>query len=291
MFESVDLPAPFSPRSACTSPSAASKWTPSFATTPGNRLVMSRSSTAAGIEKGRTGPKPRPPVTRLALRAPDDSLHEVAHRHQVAVRRLVARLDLDLALLVVDRAAELVPLAALDQLLLCCDQRLRLRGDAGAERCELREPVLQAAVVGAGLPGSVHRSLGPLEVVRAPVVDRGCEPLLRREALRVGVVADPRDADRLRVLAGRRAVDVLSEDVGTGGLQVLGGLLLLRRIEPRVRPDDPHLRARMRLLDAESERIRVPDHLGNRKRHDVPDGAALRCRAGGDAGQVDRVLT
>ena len=35
MFESVDLPAPFSPSSACTSPSAASKSTPSFATTPG----------------------------------------------------------------------------------------------------------------------------------------------------------------------------------------------------------------------------------------------------------------
>ena len=64
MFESVDLPAPFSPSSACTSPSAASKWTPSFATTPGNRFVMSRSSTAAAIEKGRAGPKPRPPVTQ-----------------------------------------------------------------------------------------------------------------------------------------------------------------------------------------------------------------------------------
>ena len=38
MFESVDLPAPFSPSSACTSPSAASKWTPSFATTPGKPL-------------------------------------------------------------------------------------------------------------------------------------------------------------------------------------------------------------------------------------------------------------
>src|SRR3954467_8508088 len=217
MFESVDLPAPFSPSSACTSPSAASKWTPSFGTTPGNGLVMSRSSTAAAIEKGRTGPEPRPPVTRSALRAPDDALHEVAHRHQVAVRRLVARLDLQLALLVVDRAAELVPLAALDLLLLRSDQRLRLGGDAGTERRELREAVLQAAVIGTRLPRPAHRSLGPLQVVRPPVVDRRGEPLLRREALRVGVVPDPGQADGLRVLAGRRAVDVLAEHVGACG--------------------------------------------------------------------------
>src|SRR6185437_1569125 len=126
MFESVDLPAPFSPSSACTSPSAASKWTPSFATTPGNRFVMSRSSTAAVIEKGRTGPESRPPVTRLALRAPDDALHEVAHRVQVVERGPLPLWDLQLALLVVDRTAELVPRAALEQLHLRGDQRLRL---------------------------------------------------------------------------------------------------------------------------------------------------------------------
>src|SRR5688572_4939302 len=38
MFESVLFPAPFSPSSACTSPTAASKSTPSLATTPGNRF-------------------------------------------------------------------------------------------------------------------------------------------------------------------------------------------------------------------------------------------------------------
>ena len=47
MFESVLLPAPFSPSSACTSPSAASKSTPSFATTAGNRFVIPRRRTAA----------------------------------------------------------------------------------------------------------------------------------------------------------------------------------------------------------------------------------------------------
>ena len=50
MFESVVLPAPFSPRSACTSPDAASKFTPSFATTPGNRFVIPAMRTAEGGE-------------------------------------------------------------------------------------------------------------------------------------------------------------------------------------------------------------------------------------------------
>ncbi len=74
-------------------------------------------------------------------------------------------------------------------------------------------------------------------------------------------------------------------------MEVLGRLLLLVRREPGVRPDDLHLRARMRLLHAESERVRVPDHLGNRERDDVADGAGLRRCACGDAGEVDRVLT
>ncbi len=47
MFESVLLPAPFSPSSACTSPAAASKSTASFASTPGKRFVIPRIATAA----------------------------------------------------------------------------------------------------------------------------------------------------------------------------------------------------------------------------------------------------
>src|SRR5437660_1768181 len=44
MFISVDLPAPFSPSSACTSPCRRSRLTLSFASTPGNRFVIPRSS-------------------------------------------------------------------------------------------------------------------------------------------------------------------------------------------------------------------------------------------------------
>src|SRR5581483_2903796 len=178
MFDSDDLPAPFSPSSACTSPSAASNRTPSFATTPGNRFVMSRSSTAGGMEGGGRSRSSARPVVRLALRVPDDALHEVVHRVQVVERRPVPGLDPDLAALVADRPAELVPLAALDQRLLLRDQRLRLRRHELAERRQLGEAVLQTAVVVARLPRSVHRGLDAPQVVRAPVVDRAGQPLL-----------------------------------------------------------------------------------------------------------------
>src|SRR5438270_1295080 len=181
MFESVLLPAPFSPSSACTSPSAASKWTSSFATTPGKRFVMPWSSTAAGMKKGGQGARPCPPGISLALRAPLDALHQVVHRVELGERGLVPLGDAELALLVVDRAAELVPLAGLDQRLLLRDQRLRLGRHVRAVGRELREAVLQVAVVVARLPGAVHRCLGPLQVVRAPVVDGGREPRVRRE--------------------------------------------------------------------------------------------------------------
>src|SRR6478752_5869941 len=49
MFIRVDLPAPFSPRSACTSPSRRSKSTSSFATMPGKRLVMWRISSTVRV--------------------------------------------------------------------------------------------------------------------------------------------------------------------------------------------------------------------------------------------------
>src|SRR5581483_6430210 len=49
MFMSVDLPAPFSPRSACTSPPRRSKSMASLARTPGNDLVTLRSSSTVAV--------------------------------------------------------------------------------------------------------------------------------------------------------------------------------------------------------------------------------------------------
>src|SRR5207302_11056532 len=52
MFMSVDFPAPFSPRRAWTSPRLRSKSTWSFASTPGNRFVMPRSSITVAASLG-----------------------------------------------------------------------------------------------------------------------------------------------------------------------------------------------------------------------------------------------
>src|SRR5438132_13048343 len=116
MFESVLLPAPFSPSSACTSPAAASKSTESFASTPGKRFVIPRMATAgeapgspaplaAGTDPGACCP------TGLAGRqhvgdGPDDAPHEPLHRVQVFDPGTLALGDHQLAALVVERACE-----------------------------------------------------------------------------------------------------------------------------------------------------------------------------------------
>ncbi len=71
---SVDLPAPFSPSKACTSPRRTSNETPSLATTPGNSLRMSRisrtRSSATGCflqENEEGGPEGPPSHNRFVL--------------------------------------------------------------------------------------------------------------------------------------------------------------------------------------------------------------------------------
>ncbi len=75
MFMSVDLPAPFSPRSACTSPRRTSRSTSSLATVPGNSLRMPRISRTSssvisailtsGTEGAGTGPAPSRCASRI----------------------------------------------------------------------------------------------------------------------------------------------------------------------------------------------------------------------------------
>src|SRR5262249_4646272 len=171
MFESVLLLAPFSPSRAWTSPSAASKSTPSFATTAGNRFVIPRSCTAAPVGTAVPVASLIGAVVcwrALSLRAALDSLDEPVDRVQVLHRQALALLPAQLAALVVERATDLVERAVLQRDLLRLDRGLRLRRDTLAEGRELGEAVPEAAVVEAGLPGALHGGLDALQVVRAP---------------------------------------------------------------------------------------------------------------------------
>src|SRR6185312_2276553 len=193
MFESVLLPAPFSPSRACTSPAWISRSTSALATTPGKRFVTPRSvtaGTAVTLRGSFTG-------GRSALGGADDALDEPVHCQDVVQAQLLALGHAELARLVIDGALEFVERALLDRGHFRGDGCLGLGRDAGAEGRERDELVVEVAPVGAGLPRAVHRGLGLLEVVRAPVVDRGRQPRLGCERLGVGVVADPRDADAL----------------------------------------------------------------------------------------------
>src|SRR5919109_3928187 len=207
MFDSVVLPAPFSPSSACTSPAAASKSTCSFATTAENRFVMPRSSTEGG-----GGGVCAPPPKLSALGATDHALDEPVHGIEILDRQALALLHAQLALLIVERTRELIELAAQKRRLLRGDLRLRRLRDLLAVRRQADEAVLEAPVVEARLPRAVHRGLHAPQVVRPPVVDRRGQPRGAGEAPRVRVVTDPWKALRLRDLPGRRRVDVLAED-------------------------------------------------------------------------------
>src|SRR5436189_6153186 len=127
MLDSVVLPAPFSPSSACTSPVAASKSTSSFATTAGNRFVIPRTATAGGGGEACASP---PGLS--ALGATDHAPDEPVHCVQVLDSHALPLLQAQLALLVVERASELVELAAPDRRLLRRDRPRRLRRDLRA---------------------------------------------------------------------------------------------------------------------------------------------------------------
>src|SRR5437773_2072577 len=196
MFESVLLPAPFSPSSACTSPTAASKSTPSFASTPGNRFVIPRMTTAAPFWAAVRVAASF--TALLARRATDHALHEPVHSVEAVrsaredLHRLALR-NAQLPTLIVERAGEHVEAAVLHRLHLRGDPGLRGRSHARPVGSERREAVFEVAVVEAGLPRAGHRFLDTLRVVDAPVVERGGDPRLRCEFLCVGVVADPLD--------------------------------------------------------------------------------------------------
>src|SRR5256885_6018426 len=131
MLISVDLPAPFSPSSACTSPRRRSKSMWSLASTPGNCFVIPRSSRAGASStrrlNNRAGPKARsglclrqllPDRRRGLQRALDDLCLQLGDLRQPRLLEVGARAELaqaDAAVLQVEDevAAALVALAGL----------------------------------------------------------------------------------------------------------------------------------------------------------------------------------
>src|SRR5688572_31569 len=105
ILTSVDLPAPFSPSSACTSPGRRSKLTPSSARTPGKLLAMPFSSKIGSVMPALFGGLRHPPQgVRLDLRAAVDKVAVLGEAelgdHVVHGERLVDALQREQVLVV-----------------------------------------------------------------------------------------------------------------------------------------------------------------------------------------------
>src|SRR5579859_389906 len=212
MLASVDLPAPFSPRRAWISPSWASRSTESLARTPGNRFVIERMATA-GTAPAVTSVSTA--VSALGNRS-DNALDEPHHAQYVAQAQLGPGRHLDRAGLVLQGPGELVEAAVLQSLLLGVDRGHSRSIHRLAERRQVDEPILQAAVVAGRLPRTIHRRLDAHQLVRPPVVDRRGEPRVGCIRGLVRVVAGPFQALGLRRVPCGRAVLALAEDVDAG---------------------------------------------------------------------------
>src|SRR5918994_4366129 len=205
MFISVDLPAPFSPSRACTSPLCRSRSIRSFARTPGNCFVMPSSSrrgasTIGSKAKGRARrPAPRP----------------------VVLADLFGDLDLpvdDLLLLLLD----LVDQALVD-----------VRADLAQAH-----PVLGEAEDGDAAADrlAVDELLDRLEDGLVDPLQSAREDVVAQERL-VGVDADAPDALLLRRVqrAEAAAAGNLEDDVGALGDLVERHLLALRLVDEVLR--------------------------------------------------------
>src|SRR3954447_8599342 len=242
MFISVDLPAPFSPSSACTSPRRTSRSTLSFATIPGNRFVIPRNSRTGGSSAIR---RDSMEAGRAASSVRSRRKEEGAPCGAPSVKRMRCGLQ---------RGGR-VDLARDDQLL----DPVHLLDERGAValRADLAD-VLAAVLqvedeVGAGLQGA---GLGQLE----EGVDGRVDALharrqdVRAEVALVGVDADAPLALRLRGVEGAEATATgdLEDDVRALGDLLQGQLLALRRGRRRelVRVVDQDLDLRVGLAGA-----------------------------------------
>src|SRR3954468_13675019 len=250
VFINVDLPAPFSPTMACTSPRATRSSMSLLATTPGKRLVIPRSSTASGVDsvngissgagvghglQSRTGGLPAAGRrTTTSSRRGDGThgkrraggvYHPRARRCPVLLRTSASRGRGDLDLAVDDLLLEVVELG-LDVV----DEPTR-GGQAHAAGREVVDDVGAALdlAVGVVLHEGLDGVVDPLEHRRH---DHGLQGRVTDGLVLVGV-----DADRAGAGLGRRLEDALTratsrvvDDVRAALVHALGDDLALGRV-------------------------------------------------------------
>src|SRR3954471_6625535 len=238
MFINVDLPAPFSPSSACTSPRRTSNETSSLATTPGNSLripCISRTRSSATrshpTKKREEGvAEARPLLSRTLLRKHCRNLELVMDDlrlellHQLDPRRMLLRDlrgDLAHAHTVVPQVEDAV-LAALEVALRGGDDR---SVDAGVGLLDPagEDPLRDLVLVGVHPDAPLAELRGLLEgAVTAPAGDleehRGPRPELVLRQVRAGGMV----REAVRVLYQRlRALDrLLRAELVTGDPRV-----------------------------------------------------------------------
>src|SRR3972149_4154957 len=136
MFINVDLPAPFSPSSASTSPGAMARSTPASATTPGKVLTIPRSSTRGW---------------RIRLlrrrRLPFDALQQPVEAQDLLERHDLAGWQALLAALIAQGSLKHLERAVHDALSSLIDQGDDIGRDLAVHRAQADHLVRQPAVV------------------------------------------------------------------------------------------------------------------------------------------------
>src|SRR6185503_16527395 len=227
MFISVDLPAPFSPSSACTSPRRTSRDTSSLATTPGNSLRIPRiSRTSSSLTE----------VDAIARRREGEIGSPSRRARQCLLADRRRRLELagdDLRLVLVHGV----------------DPRLRHRRAALADPDTVVLPVQEDVRPTREVP--LERILDRVLDTDIRLLESAREDVLR-DAVLVGVDADPPLAERRCLL--QRAVTAeagdLEDHLGPLPDQVLRHVRARRRVGEAVRVLNDRLRARNGLVGA-----------------------------------------
>src|SRR5215475_504388 len=238
MFISVDLPAPFSPSSAWTSPCRRSKSTWSFATTPGNRFVMPLSSRTVEGSTATAGDSREAADGALLERsrdldlARDDLLLQLVHLVDQRLRHgRVDLADVHAAVLQVEQqVVAALELALRDQLRGLKDAVVDALDAGGEDALGVVVLVLvDADAPDAGLVGSLQRP--------EPAAARDLEQHL-------GALRDLVLSDRLALVRGDEVLGVADQDLDVRVVELRAVLVAgdpdvdRRDLQPADRADD-----------------------------------------------------